>query len=155
MAQFVQECVLFLALCAALNMLPVRTRQTRRRGERQCTEGQTQPAFDWCECLEIQSIFFLTHAEALNLYRSLSPTASDQQQILESKPLVLRVLPTMTLRTLRVKTCRTLKLKATVLFWLQQPDRTLVELGLDRDQQDIDWLGLDDGASVVFHVIQT
>ncbi|KAF5380808.1 hypothetical protein D9615_004115 [Tricholomella constricta] len=88
---------------------------------------------------------------ALNLYRRLSLTASE----LDLAPIVLRVLPTMSLRGLRMKTCKMLKIKATILFWLQQSDGTLVELGVDRDKQDIDWLGLDDGASVLFHVIQT
>ncbi|KAF8077772.1 hypothetical protein FPV67DRAFT_1402566 [Lyophyllum atratum] len=94
--------------------------------------------------------------QALNLYRSLSSSAaSDKQQALESQPLVLRVLPTMTLRALRMKTCKMLKIKATILIWLQRTDGTLMELSNDRDEQDLDWLGLDDGATVVFHATQT
>lgn len=92
---------------------------------------------------------------ALSLYRSLSSSASDMtKQVLESEPLVLWVLPTMTLRSLRMKTCKSLKIKAGILFWLKQTDGSLRELDMDHDQQHLDWLGLDNGATVVFHVIQ-
>ncbi|GLB34783.1 putative CAP_GLY [Lyophyllum shimeji] len=92
---------------------------------------------------------------ALNLYRSLSPNVGDvMQEASAAEPLVLRVLPTMTLRSLRMKTCKTLKIKAIIQFWLKQTYGSPVELGTDRDQQNLDWLGLDDGATVVFHVMQ-
>ncbi|KAG6814569.1 hypothetical protein H0H92_000097 [Tricholoma furcatifolium] len=92
----------------------------------------------------------------LNLYRSLSPTASDYQQVLKSQDqLILRVLPTMTLRALRMKTSKTLKLKSHVLFWVQQIDGILTELGTECDDQKINWLGLDEGTPVVFHITET
>ncbi|KAH0583677.1 hypothetical protein H2248_009291 [Termitomyces sp. 'cryptogamus'] len=93
---------------------------------------------------------------ALGLYRSLTPTASDYQQVLESRsPLMLCVLPTMTLRALRVKTRKALKIKSNVLFWISQSDGTLAELRTEHDDQTVDWLGLNEGSKLIYHAVET
>lgn len=86
------------------------------------------------------------------MYQSSSPTADDSLQ--SRKLLVLQVLPTMTLRTLRMKIRKMLKHpNADILVWVGQTDGGLVELGIDRDQQDLDWLGITEGSDLVFHVV--
>ncbi|KAG6833649.1 hypothetical protein H0H87_002845 [Tephrocybe sp. NHM501043] len=109
------------------------------------------------DCLKVDTRNKLSERlTTLNLYRSVSTTAFDLQQTLDTHaPLLLRVLPTMTLRALRMKMCKMLKVKASILLWLQQSDGTFVELDIDRDDQTMDWLGLEDSTDLVFHTVYT
>ncbi|KAG6877738.1 hypothetical protein C0993_004555 [Termitomyces sp. T159_Od127] len=95
------------------------------------------------------------HLIALDLYQSLSLTASDYQEVMESQtPLVLRVLPTMTLRALRRKTCKTFKVKANVLLWILQTGGALAELRMEHDDRTLAWLGLDEGSKVILCIME-
>ncbi|KAK7040916.1 hypothetical protein VNI00_009512 [Paramarasmius palmivorus] len=61
----------------------------------------------------------------------------------------LRVLPTMNLKTFRLKIRKLLKLPSMdFTLWLHMPDDDWVELGTERDQQDLDWLGLENGTRI-------
>ncbi|KAK2466834.1 hypothetical protein APHAL10511_001092 [Amanita phalloides] len=71
-----------------------------------------------------------------------------------SKCLTLSVIPSMTLRTLRVKISRALtgragKGKGKVVIWQRMQDGLLLELDHSRDTQDLAWIGLEDGVSIV------
>jgi hypothetical protein len=89
--------------------------------------------------------------QALKLYdRHISTEEKTQDR---TQPLLLKVLPSMTLRTLRMKLSKVLKSgKATVLVWVRETNGDLRELGFDLDSQDLDRLGIEDGSDVVFHV---
>ncbi|KAK0496897.1 hypothetical protein EDD18DRAFT_1073528 [Armillaria luteobubalina] len=89
----------------------------------------------------------------LNAYRTMSPTI-DLAQLLESQPVKIKALPTMALHILRQKLCKATKTgtKADVAIWMIMRDNTVVELGVDRDKQDIAWLGFDHDSSIVFYI---
>ncbi|KAF8651434.1 hypothetical protein AX16_004735 [Volvariella volvacea WC 439] len=66
----------------------------------------------------------------------------------------ITVLPSMTLRTLRHKLLKTLRQnlkRNAVLLWLKRFDH-LIQLGEDNDQKSLEWLGIEAGSEVVFHV---
>lgn len=93
---------------------------------------------------------------ALNLYRSpLLPFDLSETQIsLESsEPVVLHVLPTMSLRTLRMKVCKVTKERnADIGLWLILGGGLLRKLQVENDSEELDWLGLEDGSSIMFHI---
>ncbi|KAJ7161512.1 hypothetical protein C8R43DRAFT_1063744 [Mycena crocata] len=95
----------------------------------------------------------------LNLYHCFAAPAStsDPQatnSLLENaEHITLRVLPTMTLRALRLKVCKTMKLSASstaIVLWLCMQDSTCAPLEIDRDLQDLAWLGIDSGSNIIF-----
>jgi len=91
---------------------------------------------------------------SLNLHDSLIP-AEEKTQAREG-PLVLKVLPSMTLRTFRIKLSKKLKCgKATVVVSIHQANGNLRELGLEDDSHDLDRLGMEDGSDIVFRVMKT
>ncbi len=92
------------------------------------------------------------HAE-LNAYRTMSSTI-DLAQLLETQPVKIKALPSMALHILRQKLCKATKTgtKADVAIWIIMRDNSVVELGVDRDKQDIAWLGFDHGSSIVFYI---
>ena len=64
----------------------------------------------------------------------------------------LSAIPSMTLRTLRAKISRALKgqgRRVQVMLWQRMQDDILAELDSSRDAQDLSWIGLEDGASIV------
>lgn len=88
------------------------------------------------------------------LYQSFSPPENDAT-FTSSKPMPLRVLPTMTLRTFRLRVCKAMKCSASetaVTLWLRMDDGLLVELDGDRDLQNLGWVGLENGSEIVFHI---
>ncbi|PBK93057.1 hypothetical protein ARMGADRAFT_1012740 [Armillaria gallica] len=89
----------------------------------------------------------------LNAYRTMSPTI-DFAQLLETQPVKIKALPSMALHILRQKLCKATKTgtKADVAIWMIMRDNSVVELGVDRDKQDIAWLGFDQGSSIVFYI---
>ncbi|KAK0463664.1 uncharacterized protein EV420DRAFT_1618636 [Desarmillaria tabescens] len=84
------------------------------------------------------------HLIELNAYRTMSPTI-DLAQLLETQPMKIKVLPSMALRILRQKLCRCCHMD-------DMRDNSVVELEVDRDKQDIAWLGFDHGSSIVFYI---
>lgn len=79
-------------------------------------------------------------------------TSPDREQ---SRSIQQRVLPTMALRTLRAKVGKAMKENgktAKIDLWLKMGDNTLVELGRERDKQDLAWLGLEDDSQVLFRI---
>uniref|UniRef100_A0A0W0FPT5 Tubulin-specific chaperone e n=1 Tax=Moniliophthora roreri TaxID=221103 RepID=A0A0W0FPT5_MONRR len=82
----------------------------------------------------------------VQIYRTAGSTPSSLDKD-EATP--LRVLPMMTLKTFRLKVRKLLKLLSMDFsLWLQMPDGEWVELGPERDQQDLDWLGLENGSHI-------
>jgi hypothetical protein len=67
----------------------------------------------------------------------------------------LRVLPSMPLRTLRARIAKAFHYNprnVTVHIWMQMRDGQLAELGEERDKHELDWIGLDEEATVVVRV---
>ncbi|KAK0211164.1 hypothetical protein DFS33DRAFT_1252202 [Desarmillaria ectypa] len=93
------------------------------------------------------------HLMELNAYRTMSPTI-DLAQLLETQPVKIKALPSMALHILRQKLCKATRTgtKADVAIWMIMRDNSVVELGVDRDKQDIAWLGFDHGTSIVFYI---
>jgi tubulin-specific chaperone E len=59
----------------------------------------------------------------------------------------------MSLRTLRMKICKVIKQrKADIVLWLIIEGSVIRELYADSDNQELDWLGIGDGSSIVFTV---
>ena len=69
------------------------------------------------------------------------------------EPILLRALPTMSLRTLRRKICKLTKQRnADVLLWLVTAKSVVRQLDKADDNQELGWLGLDDGSSIIFNI---
>ncbi|KAJ7864819.1 hypothetical protein B0H14DRAFT_2440573, partial [Mycena olivaceomarginata] len=95
----------------------------------------------------------------LNMYRSaVTPPSSNADReasnslIQNAERITLRVLPTMTLRALRLKICKTMKYSpasTALALWLQMQDKSFSPLESDRDGQDLAWLGIESGSSIV------
>jgi hypothetical protein len=94
------------------------------------------------------------------MYRSaVTPPSSNADReasnslIQNAERIILRVLPTMTLRALRLKICKTMKYSpasTALALWLQMQDKSFSPLESDRDGQDLAWLGIESGSSIVF-----
>ncbi|KAJ7256464.1 hypothetical protein B0H12DRAFT_1202025 [Mycena haematopus] len=95
----------------------------------------------------------------LNAYHCTitSPSSADLQAtdrlIQEAERITLRVLPSMTLRALRLKICKTMKYSSSgtaLSLWLQMQDGSFTLLESDRDAQDLAWLGIESGSTIIF-----
>lgn len=91
------------------------------------------------------------HVIQLNIF--LAATRVDKSFPFETSEYVrLTAIPSMTLRTLRTKISRALKGRGgrvQVMLWQRMQDDILAELESSRDAQDLSWIGLEDGASIV------
>lgn len=87
-------------------------------------------------------------------YRRLSPSEG-VNETLATPPMKIRVLPSMQLHILRQKLRKAVKSQASlgnITIWALMENNVLAELSSDRDKQDLAWLGLDQGSSIVFHI---
>lgn len=88
---------------------------------------------------------------AIKLYSNLNNITKSPD---ESTPLVLKILPSMTLRTLRMKLSKILKSSnATMLLWVRQNDGNLHELDFEHDREDLDRIGIQEGSDLIFRVV--
>jgi hypothetical protein len=73
----------------------------------------------------------------------------------EPPKVVLRVLPSMTLRVLRLKICKVLKCdprSTNIMFWLRMKHGALARLDDERSTRDLDWLGLEHDAQIIYRI---
>ncbi|KAL0577801.1 hypothetical protein V5O48_004168 [Marasmius crinis-equi] len=85
----------------------------------------------------------------IHLRRVRAPTP--EQRLVESaEAMPLRVLPTMTLKVFRLKVRKTMKVQPQeeMTLWVLMPDGKWIELGIERDGQDLEWLGLEEGSQL-------
>ncbi|KAF8623561.1 hypothetical protein AX15_006331 [Amanita polypyramis BW_CC] len=88
---------------------------------------------------------------ALNIYLT-SAEIEETFPFESSKCITLNVIPSMTLRTLRAKISRSVRgrtSKGKVRLWQRMQNDFLAELDNDRDTQNLSWIGLEDGTSIV------
>ncbi|KAJ7481176.1 hypothetical protein B0H11DRAFT_2157842 [Mycena galericulata] len=88
----------------------------------------------------------------LNMYYCVGPLPSNADPetanslIENAERITLRVLPTMTLRAFRLKVCKTMKSSASNTAI----SLSFVPLESDRDSQDLAWLGVESGSTIIF-----
>lgn len=91
----------------------------------------------------------------LTVFHCLTPPLSTTE-ISSTKTMHIRVLPSMKLRSLKLKLCKHLRLKASdveVKLWIGMKDASVIQLGENEDNNDLDWLGID-SQSLMFFCIQ-
>ncbi|KAF8892438.1 hypothetical protein BD779DRAFT_1621101 [Infundibulicybe gibba] len=89
----------------------------------------------------------------LNMYRSASPKPNYPHSATD--PITLRVLPSTSLQILRRKVCKIMGYhvdSSNILLWLMQ-DKEIVELKVGQDDQSLDWVGLEMGSNILFHIL--
>ncbi|KAF9261399.1 hypothetical protein L218DRAFT_870040 [Marasmius fiardii PR-910] len=92
----------------------------------------------------------------VKVHRVMGPSPKNHCQE-HAEVTALRVLPTMTLKLLRLKIRKLMKVppRDEITVWVKMPDGQWVELETDRDQQDLDWLGLENGSQVACCIFST
>ncbi|KAJ8507481.1 hypothetical protein ONZ45_g10144 [Pleurotus djamor] len=82
---------------------------------------------------------------------SLSPSPRVLSDILAAKPVLIRVLPTMSLRMLRSKIMKAVKTsnRKITLRMVIDGGKDTVEMSSDEDTQTLEWLGLEAGTQIV------
>ncbi|KAF9013951.1 hypothetical protein BDQ17DRAFT_1386518 [Cyathus striatus] len=93
----------------------------------------------------------------LVMYRCTQPIEAqlNTHNVRNSSPLLLSILPTMSLKQLRMKLCKLSKENSRnciVRCWLKLSDGSVKELEKDSDTKDLSWLGIEKSSEVLFYI---
>ncbi|KAJ7578440.1 outer arm dynein light chain 1 [Mycena floridula] len=88
----------------------------------------------------------------IKLVRCMTRPSPSPIQPQTSDTFMIRALPSMTLRSLRLKISKTLRCDKTVSLWLKMADGGMAELGLERDKEDLAWLGFEQNIDLFYWI---